>query len=371
MRKILLSFIFLVTTIHSMNAVYVEYAIDSLSHHEYISKNADTKIQPASLTKLLTTYIIFDYIAKGKLSLTSEVTISKYSFTKGNSTTGSSTMFLEANDKVTLDQLIKGIIVVSGNDACIAAAEYIAGNETDFSILMNKYAKNMGLRHSHFVNSTGWPNKNHYSTAKDLLILTQRLFDDFPQFRYYFTIPSFKYNNIKQYNRNSLVKDKSIKAIGFKTGHIAKEGYSIIFGYMKKNIITYGIIANASKASERIQKSYNMMRKINNNQKITTLYKKNSNLVDINVINSNISKYQLKINYDIYNINDRYIVKLQYKDNIIAPLPKNSYIGDILWIDKNTNQIVNQKKIYTNINIEYSLLSTIMKFPYNYIKSKV
>ncbi|MDE0723913.1 MAG: D-alanyl-D-alanine carboxypeptidase [Alphaproteobacteria bacterium] len=187
-----------------------------------LEKDADVQMGPASLTKLMTLYLVFESLQNGSLSLDTQIPVSEKAWRMGGSK-----MFIEVGKTVLADDLIKGIAVVSGNDACIAASEFIGGSEEGFAVLMNEKAKDLGMMNTNFVNASGWPDDNQYTTAKDMFTLAKRIQADFPQFYHYFSIPSFEYSGIKQANRNGLLS-RGIGVDGLKTGHIEEAGYHLI-----------------------------------------------------------------------------------------------------------------------------------------------
>jgi len=184
-------------------------------------KNADKKISPASMTKILTTYIAFDILKNTTLSFNDKCTVSPKAYRIGGSS-----MFLEKFDKVTIIDLLRGIIIQSGNDASIVLAECLSGTEEEFSTLMNSYAKKLGLTNSNFLNSSGWPNDKHYSTVRDIGILSNALIRDFPDLYIYFQEKEFSYNNILQTNRNILLNNVN-GVDGLKTGFTKKSGWGL------------------------------------------------------------------------------------------------------------------------------------------------
>jgi len=197
--------------------------LDFESGQTLASKDPDTRIEPASITKIMTAYIAFAEIKKGNLSLDDELTVSEAAWRKGGSK-----MFIEVGKQVSIDDILHGVIVVSGNDATVALAEHIAGSEDSFAGYMNQYATEMGLTGSNFTNATGWPGENHYMTARDIATLTRRLIRDFPElYDKYYGLQEYTYNDIRQYNRNSLLwSDKSVD--GVKTGHTESAGYCLV-----------------------------------------------------------------------------------------------------------------------------------------------
>ena len=165
-------------------------------------KDIEEPIPPASMSKLMTIYMVFDKLRDGSLSLDDTFKVSENAWRKGGAASGGSTMFLSIGDEVKIDELLKGIIIQSGNDACIVAAENIAGDEDSFVDKMNQKAEELGLTHSHFANVTGLPHPDHKMSVEDLAKLARRIIEEFPQFYHLFSQKEFVYNKIRQGNRN-------------------------------------------------------------------------------------------------------------------------------------------------------------------------
>jgi D-alanyl-D-alanine carboxypeptidase (penicillin-binding protein 5/6) len=196
------------------------------------SKDEETAFPPASLAKLMTLEVVFHALKNGELSLTDEFLISEHAWRTGGSSSGGSTMFAKLNSSVPLDALLHGIIVQSGNDACIAIAEGMAGNEETFAELMNNRAKTLGLTGSHFVNSTGLPAEGQYVTAQDLAKLARHLIKEYPEYYQYFAIPEYTWNKITQKNRNPLL-GQTKGADGLKTGYTKASGYGVVASVLR------------------------------------------------------------------------------------------------------------------------------------------
>ena len=200
------------------NYILVDYA----SGHVLAEKDADAPVEPASITKLMSLYVIYSEMAAGRLSEDEQVTISEKAWRMGGSR-----MYVEVGSKVPVHELLQGVIVQSGNDATVALAEHVAGTEAAFVELMNHYAEKLGMTNTHFVNSTGWPDKAHLTTARDIATLARALIHDFPDHYKMYAQKSYTYNNIKQYNRNKLLwRDESVD--GLKTGHTESAGYCLV-----------------------------------------------------------------------------------------------------------------------------------------------
>lgn len=197
------------------------FLIDVKTGTVLLEKAADTPMPPASMSKLMTSYMLFEQLKQGKLSLTDTLPVSENAWRKGGSK-----MFVQVNSRVKVEDLIRGIVVQSGNDACIVVAEALAGSEEAFAEQMTKRARELGLTSSVFKNATGWPDPGHVMTARDLAILAQRMIEDFPEYYKYYSETEFIYNGIKQGNRNPLLY-KNMGVDGLKTGHTEESGYGL------------------------------------------------------------------------------------------------------------------------------------------------
>ncbi len=198
------------------------FVIDLSTNSVLLNKNADARMPPASMSKLMTAYLIFERIKNGSLQPEDRFPVSRKAWAKGGSK-----MFLLQGQRAKLEDLIRGIVIQSGNDACIVVAEGLAGSEAAFAELMNAKAKELGLKDTHFVNATGWPDPDHYMTARDLAILAQRIIEDFPEYYHYYSQKRFRYNKIIQKNRNPILGEVD-GADGLKTGYTDASGYGLV-----------------------------------------------------------------------------------------------------------------------------------------------
>ncbi len=215
--------------------------------------NADEKLAPASLTKIMTVYVVFKEIKNGRLKLDDLVTISQ----KARAAEGSR-MFVEVNEQVKVEDLLKGVIIQSGNDASIALAEHIAGAESTFSDMMNQHAARLGMTNSHFMNADGLPVEGHYTTAHDLAIVTRALINEFPDYYLWFSQKEFIYNKIKQHNRNQLLwRDESVD--GVKTGHTEAAGYCLVTSALRENMRLISVVMGAKSASARANQNQSLL----------------------------------------------------------------------------------------------------------------
>ncbi len=194
--------------------------VDATTGTTLFAKQADVRMGPSSMSKIMTVYIVLDKIKAGEIKLEDTFNVSENAWKKGGSK-----MFVPLGERVTVEDLLRGIAIQSGNDACIVIAEGIAGTEEAFAEIMNVKGKQLGLTGSHFTNSTGWPDENHYMTPRDLAILSEALIRDFPKFYPLWSEREFTFNGITQQNRNSLLGELGVD--GIKTGHTEAAGYGI------------------------------------------------------------------------------------------------------------------------------------------------
>lgn len=216
-------------------------------------KDADTRLEPASMTKLMTLAVVFNELRAGRISLEDKFFVSENAWRTGGAASGGSTMFAELNSQIRVEDLIRSVIIQSGNDAAIILAEGIAGTEPTFATMMNQLAGQIGLDGSHFTNSTGLPDPEEYSTARDLAELGRYLIREFPEFYHYFSEPEMEWNKIKQSNRNSLI-DVGIGVDGLKTGHTTAAGYGVVLstaqGDRRLVAVVHGLTSMRERAEE-------------------------------------------------------------------------------------------------------------------------
>lgn len=223
--------------------------LDAVSGRVLAEKGADEQIEPASITKIMTGYVVADQIQKGYIDNTDEVDISENCWRKGGSK-----MFIKEGSKVLVSDLIKGMVIQSGNDASCALAEHVASSEEGFVQLMKVYIKDMGLVNTNFVNVTGWPDPNHYSSARDLAILSKEVITKFPEHYALYKEKYFTYNDIKQRNRNSLLwQDDSID--GMKTGHTESAGYCQISSGVRNDTRLIAVTLKSDSQKQRLTDS--------------------------------------------------------------------------------------------------------------------
>ncbi len=228
--------------------------IESASGQELAAQAADERLEPASLTKLMTAYLTFAAIKQGTIKIDQTVPVSEKAWKSQGSR-----MFIKVNTQVSVEDLIKGMIVQSGNDACVALAEAIAGSEDNFAQMMNREAQRLGMKNSNFRNAAGMPDPQHYTTARDLAILTGALIRDFPEeYAKYYSIKEFRYHNITQPNRNRLLWiDPTVD--GVKTGHTEAAGYCLISSAKRGDRRLLSVVLGTASDSVRTQESLKLL----------------------------------------------------------------------------------------------------------------
>ena len=212
-------------------------------------ENSDVSVEPASITKLMTAYTIFNELQSGNIALTDIVTISEKAWR-----TPGSRMFVEVGKQVAVEDLLQGMIVQSGNDATVALAEYVAGSEDSFAALMNKHAEEIGLSGSHFMNSTGLPDDNHYMTARDIAQLSTLLIKNYPEYYKWYSQKEYTFNDITQHNRNRLLwRDDSVD--GLKTGHTDSAGWCLVTSAEKEGMRLITVVLGTNSDNARTEAS--------------------------------------------------------------------------------------------------------------------
>nr|WP_188365071.1 D-alanyl-D-alanine carboxypeptidase family protein [Marinicella pacifica] len=227
--------------------------MDYHSNRILMEKNSSARVEPASITKLMTAYVVFNEIKKGQLSLSDTATISEKAWR-----TGGSKMFIEVDKQVNIEDLIRGMIVQSGNDASVALAEHIGGSEEVFASMMNKAAADLGMHNSHFKNATGLPEEDHYVSAYDVALLGQALVRDFPDLYHIYSEKEFTYNGIKQHNRNTLLwRDPTVD--GFKTGHTESAGYCLATTSSRNGMRLINVVMGTESEKARADETQKML----------------------------------------------------------------------------------------------------------------
>ncbi|MFD2190327.1 D-alanyl-D-alanine carboxypeptidase family protein [Pistricoccus aurantiacus] len=227
--------------------------MDAASGEVLIEHNADEALPPASLTKLMTAYLVEHEIENGKLSAEDQVSISVNAWR-----TGGSKMFIQEGTQVSVDDLLKGVIIQSGNDASVALAEHIAGGESAFADLMNQQARRIGMDNTHFMNATGLPDEDHYASARDLARLSRHIINDYPAHYALYSEKYFTYNDIRQPNRNLLLwRDNSVD--GLKTGHTEAAGYCLVASAKRDDMRLISVVMGTKSTEARAQETQKLL----------------------------------------------------------------------------------------------------------------
>ena len=327
-------------------------------------KNADELMSPSSMSKLLTVYYVFKKLNNGEISLTDKFKVSKKAWKKGGSK-----MFINENSLVSIEDLLRGIIVQSGNDACITIAEGFSGTEDNFADELNLLAKEIGLENSNFTNSTGWPDPEHLTTTRDLLKIAIRTINDFPELYKYYAEKEFTYNKIRQINRNPLLFIDQ-NADGLKTGHTSLGGYGLIASSKRLNRRIILIVNGLNSSKERKFESKKLMdaaffqyKNVNLDQKIIS----NENIFVWNGVKKKLTLYSKEdVNITVPKLVASEIkFYIKYKSPVSAPVKKDSEVA-LLLVKNKKGEILKRFPLFASENInEMNFLKKIFfKFKY-------
>ncbi len=290
--------------------------------------NADVKLAPASLTKIMSVYVVFREISNGHLHLDDLVTISQKAWE-----TPGSRMFIEVGNQVRVEDLLMGVIIQSGNDASVALAEHIAGDETTFADMMNQHAERLGMKNSHFQDSNGLPIENHYTSARDLSLLTQALIKEFPEYYRWFSQKEFTYNNIVQHNRNQLLtRDQTVD--GVKTGFTDAAGYCLVASALRNNMRLISVVMGASSPNARANENQNLLNYGFRFFEAHKLYQGKTSLTEARIWKGDTKNIQLGLAEDLYvTIPRRHYTDLKASliidKKITAPVKEGAKLGSV------------------------------------------
>jgi D-alanyl-D-alanine carboxypeptidase (penicillin-binding protein 5/6) len=290
--------------------------------------NADQRIEPASITKLMTAYIVFTELAKGQLKLTDEIPVSEKAWR-----TDGSRMFINVGSKVKLEDLIRGMIIQSGNDATLALAEAVAGSEETFADLMNQYASKLGMSNSHFTNSYGWPDPNHYSTARDIGILGRAIIRDFPQYYTYYSEKEFVYNNIRQYNRNKLLGNEP-GVDGIKTGYTETAGYCLVSSAERNGMRLISVVIGTESDKARTAAARSLLNYGYRFFETHKLYDAGKPVDRIRVWKGGEPEVQIGVQHTLYvttprGHRDNLSIQAQVQNMVMAPVALGQKLGQV------------------------------------------
>ncbi|MGB7931858.1 MAG: D-alanyl-D-alanine carboxypeptidase family protein [Gammaproteobacteria bacterium] len=291
-------------------------------------KDSNKPVEPASITKLMSAYAVFKELRSGKITLSDMVTISENAWR-----TPGSRMFVEVGKQVSVEDLMQGMIVQSGNDATVALAEYVAGSEDSFAALMNRHAEALGLKDTHFVNSTGLPDPQHYMTARDIALLAAAIIREFPEYYKWYSQKKFTYNDITQYNRNKLLwRDDSVD--GMKTGHTESAGYCLVTSAKKDDMRLISVVLGTDSEKARADASQSLLNYGFRFYETHKLYDAGQQLATARVWKGETDTVSLGLDSPLYAT----VPRGQYKalaasmtinNRIMAPVSKDEMLGSV------------------------------------------
>ena len=327
---ILISFILFSSKLYAIDTKAEQAIVMDFDTNEILfEKNSNLKTPPASMTKIMTVYAAFDRLKNTDLSIENECIVSAKAYKMGGSRT-----FLEIDDKVSIDELLKGIIIQSGNDASVALAECLAGTEDDFAKLMNVYAKRLGMLNTNFLNSSGWQVDNHYSTVYDLALLSNAVIREFPYLYLYFSDKEFTYNDIKQPNRNKLLSSVQ-GADGLKTGFTRASGWGIAATAKRDSRRITAVINGTNSSRSRLNEASNLINWAFSQTSQKLLVDENQVIVEVDVWLGNKPRINLVSSKKIVStlsFDQIQLIKssLEYKRPIEAPIKKGEVYGKLI-----------------------------------------
>ncbi len=354
---------------YSQIEIDADYVIlqDHFSGKILFEQDADTKIYPASMTKIMTSVVVFDLLKKGETSLDEKITISENAWRMSQS--GYSSMFIMVNDQVSVEDLLKGIIIVSGNDACVAIAEGLSGTEQDFVVLMNEKAEEIGLENTNFNNSSGIYNINNYSTVRDILKLSSYMIANYPEYYSYFKETSFTWERtggdpITQGNRNPLLY-RNIGADGIRTGFLTIEQYSLASSIKKGKRRITAVVSGFKTKNDRSRQSQKLLNWGLKKFDTVQVAKRDETIASLNVWLGKKNKVDVAPSEDVYLTiakRKKKTIKavLEYNGPILSPIKK----GDKLAILNiyNSDELIKQIDILSTEDISKSnIFSRIFK----------
>jgi len=342
MKKIIILFLFLISSSISKSAefdIQAKSAIlqDYLSGEILYEKEADMSIYPASMTKIMTSIIAFDLIKKGQLNLDEKFLVSENAWRLANA--GYSSMFIMVGDEVSVENLLKGIIIASGNDACVTLAEGIAGTEEEFAVMMTSKAKEIGMNNTNFSNASGINDPDNYSTVRDILIMSDYLIRNFPEYYTYFAEKEFTWDRtggdpITQGNRNPLLY-KNMGADGIKTGYLAVEKYSLASSLTRNGRRLIAVGSGFDTKSARSKQSSRLLTYGLTNFDTVEIYNEKNSFHELDVWLGKKNTLQTHFKSNVYKTIKKarlrnLKVELHYEGPLKAPIVKNQKVGEVM-----------------------------------------
>ncbi len=301
---------------------------DSNSGQIIVSHNGQERLPPASLTKMMTVYVVDNELAAGRLKMDDPILISENAWRSEGSR-----MFVDVNSTVPARDLLNGVIIQSGNDASVAFAEHIAGTEAAFADQMNAYAKALGMNNTHFVNATGMPDPNHYTTAEDLAILARAIVRDFPETYQVYSQKDFVFNGIKQSNRNSLLwRDSTVD--GIKTGHTEDAGFCLVASALRNNMRFNAVILGAENENARAEQAQSLLNYGFRFFRTQSLLTGNKPIAQAQVYQGKSSKLPIGVEKDLVvtlpqNQTQPITTALTLNGDLRAPITRGQVVGDL------------------------------------------
>ncbi len=302
--------------------------LDFNSARVLVESKPDLRVEPASITKVMTSYVVFTELAGGNIKLEDLVNISEIAWR-----TGGSRMFIEPGMEVTVEQLVKGMVIQSGNDASVALAEHLAGTEDAFAGLMNHYAVQLGMTNSNFTNATGLPHEDHYTTARDVAILSAALIADFPDYYHWYSEKEYSFNNIRQHNRNNLLwRDPAVD--GLKTGHTQAAGYCLASSAKRDGMRLISVVLGSSSETARVSESQSLLNYGFRFFETVQLYKAGQELAQGRVWKGEGEQIRLGIQDDLFvtiprGRYDELDAQVEMRPELIAPIAEGEEVGQI------------------------------------------
>jgi D-alanyl-D-alanine carboxypeptidase (penicillin-binding protein 5/6) len=302
--------------------------MDFNSSRILVDYNADERVEPASITKLMTAYVVFNELREGNIALDETVNVSENAWR-----TGGSRMFIEPGMQVTVEDLLRGMVIQSGNDASVALAEHVAGTEEAFASLMNHFAQQLGMTGTHFMNATGLPDPDHYTTARDVAILSQATIRDFPDYYAWYSEKEFTFNDIRQHNRNTLLwRDPAID--GLKTGHTEAAGYCLAASAKREGMRLISVVMGADSEASRASDSQTLLNYGFRFFETVQLYQAGQELARARVWKGLAEEVPLGIGDELFvtiprGRYDDLVAQMQMQPQLTAPLEQGAVVGQI------------------------------------------
>ena len=332
------------------------FVIDNTTGDVLLSKDIDRPIPPASMSKLMTLFMVFESLEEGKIKMDDTFRVSRKAWAKGGSK-----MFVREGANVTIENLIKGVIIQSGNDACIVLAEGIAGTEENFAELMTIRAKEIGLTNSNFKNSTGWPDPEHYMTSKDLVTLANKIREKYPSYYKIFDDLEFTWDGISQKNRNPLLS-MNLGADGLKTGYTEEAGYGLIASAKQNGRRITFVITGLKSIGQRAREAKGITTWAFKKFKLKTFFKKSSTILEAPVWRGEKETVKISAGNDVQillanDLKEKVKMHVVLKEPLIAPLKKGQKINGHLVLETTPliKTSIEKKQIFFPIEVSEDL----------------